>query len=126
MARATTIKFQIENLDEFIANLEAMERRANDGMEAALRDEAGRTMRRAEGEVPQLTGKLKGSGFVGIPSRWANGMEIRFGFGTPYALYQHYGNYKHDDGKQMFLADPVKWSRRGLSARVRAVLVRYF
>lgn len=126
MARATTIKFQIENMDEFIANLEQQTDKANRGMEAALRDEAQRTLLRAQGEVPVDTGRLRGSGFVGVPSRWSNGMEIKFGFGTPYALYQHYGNYEHDDGKSQFLADPVKWSRRGLSARVRAVLVRYF
>ena len=121
---ASTIKLEIVNLPEFLANLEQMEYKAERGMTVALYQEAERTMRRATSEVPTLTGALAGSGFVGLVGRWAKGLEVKFGFGSPYALYQHFGNYEHDDGKQKFLEDPVRWSRRGLVSRMKAILVR--
>lgn len=125
MARSTTIKWEIVNLEEFIADLERMEAQAERGMGIAIHEEARQQLDRSQILVPVDTGALKGSGFVGTVQRWARGLEVKFGYGSPYAIYQHYGNYEHDDGRKNFLADPVKYSRRGLVARIKATLGRY-
>ena len=125
MARASVVKLEIVNLQEFIANLERMEAQAERGMSAALRSEADHMMDRADILVPVRTGKLKGSRFVGLVHRVARGMEIKFGYGSPYAIYQHFGHYEHDDGRRLFLEQAVKYSRRGLVDRIKTVLARY-
>ena len=124
MGRATTIKLDFVNLDEFLADIARLSPKAEKGMEVALYKEAERTMARADPLVPTLTGALAGSGFVGMVTRWARGLEIKYGYGSPYALYQHYAHYEHDDGQRLFLEGPARWSRRGLSDRVKAILVR--
>lgn len=125
MARATTIKWEIANLEEFIADLERVNSQAERGMTVALHDEAKQQLDRSQILVPVLTGALKDSGFVGTVQRWARGLEVKFGYGSPYAIYQHFANYEHDDGRKGFLADPVKYSRRGFVARIKATLGRY-
>ena len=125
MARTSVVKLEIVNLQEFLADLERMEQRAERGMSAALRSEADHMMDRADILVPVDTGRLRDSRFIGPVHRWAKGMEIKFGYGSPYAIYQHFGHYEHDDGRRLFLEQPVKYSQRGLGARIRAVLARY-
>jgi hypothetical protein len=125
MARATTVKLEIENIEEFIRNLEAKQQDVERGAQVALRDEARQILDRSQILVPVDTGRLRDSGFVGIVGRWARGWEIKFGYGAPYALYQHFGNYEHDDGRKGYLEDPVKYSRKGLVDRLRSVIARY-
>ena len=125
MARASVVKLEITNLPEFLADLERIEVQAEKGMNAALRSEADHMLDRADILVPVLHGDLKASRFVGLITRWAKGTEIKFGYGSPYAIYQHFGNYEHDDGRRLFLEQPVKYARRGLVARIKTVLARY-
>lgn len=126
MARAAVVKFEFVNKADFLRALERLGPQADAGMEVALRQEAGKIMGRSEGMVPQDTGALVASGFVGVPHRVARGVEVTFGYSSPYALYQHYGNYDHPNGGQkQFLSKPTKSARSGLVARVRAVLERY-
>jgi hypothetical protein len=125
MARASVVKLEIANLHEFIANLERMERQAERGMSAALRSEADHMMDRADVLVPVATGALRGSRFIGLVHRWSRGLEIRFGYSSPYGVYQHFGHYEHDDGRRLFLEQPVKYSRRGLVSRIKMVLARF-
>lgn len=125
MARRGNIDFEIVNLEQFLADLERVEARATEGMSAALRQEADHMMDRADILVPVRTGKLKGSRFVGIVGRWSRGLEIKFGYATPYALYQHYGHYEHDDGQRLFLERPVKYAFKGSLQRMKLTLLKY-
>lgn len=125
MARGTVVKLEIENLDEFIRNLAEKQRQAERGVTVALREEADQMLDRSEVFVPVRTGALRESRFVGLVGRWSRGLEIKFGYGSPYALYQHFGHYEHDDGRRLFLEDPVKYSRRGLADRLRATIARF-
>lgn len=129
--RAAVVKFEIDAADwaRFNAKLLALGPKADQAMSVSVRQEAERIMERSKSQVPVDTGTLKGSAHVGIPHRVTNGVEVEFGYGGPaarYALYQHFGSYRHTHGKAHFLDEPVKWARRGLTARVRAVLERYF
>lgn len=129
--RAAVVKFEIPPTEwaRFKTQLETLGSKAEEGMSISLREEATRIMARSEPEVPVLTGTLKASAHVGIPHRVPGGIEVTFGYGgptAPYAIYQHFGHYQHPHGgKAHFLDEPVKWARRGLTARVRAVLDRY-
>lgn len=125
MARGQTVTLEIENLPAFIADLERMEERADRAMSVALVDEADQIMDRADILVPVDDGELKRSRFVGLVHRWLRGLEIKFGYGSPYALYQHYAYWEHDDGRRLFLEQPVRYSRRGLADRLKSTLVRY-
>lgn len=130
MARAAIVKFEIENMGEFLRELDRLGLKADEGMSFALRAEAERIMQRSKSQVPVDTGKLKSTAHIGIPHRVPGGVAIEYGYGGPaarYAIYQHYGNYEHPQGgKAHFLDEPTRWARRGLTARVRTVLDRYF
>jgi hypothetical protein len=125
MARGQNVTLEIENLQQFLNDLEALERNAERGASAAIRNEAAEILDRSQIIVPVLTGKLAGSGFVGLVNRWSRGVEVKFGYGSPYALYQHFGHYEHDDGRRLFLEQPVRYSRRGLVDRIKRTLLRY-
>lgn len=127
MARATNVTFEIDSksMAQFLADLERLGVQAEKGTSIALRQEAEQMMDRADILVPVKTGALKSSRFIGLVHRWSRGLEIKFGYSSPYALYQHFGHYEHDDGRRLFLESPVKYSRRGLADRMRLVIARY-
>lgn len=52
----------------------------------------------AKARAPELSGEMKDSGFVDI-----DGAEATVGFGSPYAVKQHYKkNYRHPRGGEAF------------------------
>lgn len=119
------VTLTIENLPEFLADLERVGSSAEKACSYALREEAQQMLDRSDILVPVDQGDLLGSGFVGLVNRWARGLEIKFGYGEPYAIYQHFGHYEHDDGQRLFLERGAKYSRKGLADRLRAALRRF-
>jgi hypothetical protein len=122
-ARGVTL--EIENLHEFLRDLEVAESKAYRTVDAALRDHAKNVLDRSQILVPVDQSELRDSGFVGLVHRWARGFEIRFGYGAAHALYQHYGHYEHDDGRRLFLEQPLKYSRPQFLNRMKVMWARY-
>lgn len=75
----------------FLASLEALKRRIEDGSGEALKEHCDNVLEaaKAHGVVPVATGRLRESGFVEGPLVGSGRATCRIGFDTPYALLVH-------------------------------------
>lgn len=129
------LKFDKSSLRTLEANLQKFSRSALEGGAKGLSEHAKDVMNKSQAEVPAVTGTLKGSNFIEVPSVNENTKEvsIKLGYGGPadtmnpvtgemasqYMIAVHEVLHaRHPTGKAKFLEDPVMNSAPELEAKV--------
>lgn len=78
-----------------------------------------RVMRESVKRTPTLTGELKESAFVTLPSSSSTRLEVTVGYGSDHAVQVHEDTTaSHDDGEAKFLQTALDASRSGAIAQM--------
>lgn len=106
---------------------------------AELYEEAWGIVTQAQDLTPVDTGTLRASAFAAEPKREGNVLRVELGFGGPaakinpktgqssdsYALFVHENlEAHHPVGQALYLEQPFKWAKKGMSERLAEALRR--
>ena len=92
-------------------------------VEAALYQEGQRVMAESKRRTPVDTGNLRATGHTKLPERRGGKVSVRLAYGTDYAIYVHEVPASHASGQSKFLESAVKDNAKGMTARMRAVIL---
>ena len=92
-------------------------------VEAALFQEGENVMAVSKRRTPVDHGPLRASGHVKLPKTSRGKTSVVLAYGTDYAIYVHEVPASHASGRHKFLESAVKDNAKGMTARMRTVIL---